>query len=243
MPDNPDPIVLRRATAGDADAFAVLVDRYAAPIYRVCFSILGNQADAQDCVQETFLKAFCTIATFRQSSAFYTWLYRIAANCCYDVLRRRTRHPMRSLDEPEDAPDGEIYLQLADDRPLPDETLASKETVSQVRAAIAGLPENLRRILVLRDIEDLSYEDIARLEGLRAGTVKSRLFRARLLLAERLRQLEAAPGPASGAGVAKAAAHADGRHSGNPEPAGNKRLPFASNEQQDQALTMRRTSK
>lgn len=198
MPQIPDAQILRRASVGDADAFAVLVDLYAAPIYGVCFSILGNQADAQDCVQETFLKAFCTISGFRQSSSVYTWLYRIAANCCYDLLRRNRRQPVRSLDEPVGEPDGDLYLQLADDSPLPDESLVSKETAGTVRTAIAGLPEPLRRILILRDIEDMPYEDIARLEGLRVGTVKSRLFRARLQLGERLKQLESA-NPAGGA--------------------------------------------
>lgn len=226
MPENPDAQTLRRATAGDADAFAVLVDMYAAPIYRVCFSILGNQADAQDCVQETFLKAFCTIASFRQSSAFYTWLYRIAANCCYDVLRRSRRQPARSLDEPLETQDGEIHLELADADPLPDEALARKETVGTVRAAIAELPDNLRRILVLRDIEDLSYEDIARLEGLRPGTVKSRLFRARLQLAERLRLSEA-----EAASRIRDAGRSAGKSVGSDVDSGNKSLPFASKRQ------------
>lgn len=217
MPDIPDAQTLNRAAAGDKDAFAVLVDLYAAPIYGVCFSYLGNQADAQDCTQEAFLKAFCMIGDFRQSATFYTWLYRIAANCCLDLLRRNRRQSSRSLDEPLETPDGELYLQLVDQDPLPDEALDRKETIDLVREAIAELPEKMRRILILRDIEDMSYEDIARLEGLRPGTVKSRLFRARLLLAERLTQREAA---------------AARLENGKAAMAGNNRPPAASKEQQ-----------
>ncbi len=190
MLDNPEAQILRRAAAGDNEAFAELAERYSAPLYGLCFSMLGNKADAQDCVQETFLKAYSTIANFRQQSAVYTWLYRIAANTCYDLLRRRQRHPERSLDQPLATEDGELYQQVASEADLPDELLDRQETIAAVREAIEALPENLKRILILRDIENLSYEDIAVLENLRSGTVKSRLFRARRQLAALLRAAE-----------------------------------------------------
>lgn len=192
MLDNPEAQVLRRAAAGDKEAFAELAERYSAPLYGLCFSMLGNQSDAQDCVQETFLKAYRTFANFRQQSAVYTWLYRIAANTCYDLMRRRQRHPERSLNQPLETAEGELFQQFADEADLPDEILDRKETIAAVRAAIGELPENLRQILILRDIEGLSYEEIAVLENLRAGTVKSRLFRARQQLAIQLRAAEAA---------------------------------------------------
>lgn len=190
MPESPDADILRRAAAGDADAFSVLVDLYAGRIYGVCFSILGNQADAQDCVQESFFKAFRMMHRFQFASSFYTWLYRIAANSCYDLLRKNQRHATRSLDEPVESPEGDQYLQVPDNQPLPDAVLESKETVRVVREELARLPEHLKRMIVLRDLEGLSYEQIAELENLREGTVKSRLFRARLQLAERLQQRE-----------------------------------------------------
>lgn len=190
MPDTLEADLLRRAAAGDPDAFAVLVDRYATRIYGVCFSVLGNHADAQDCVQEAFLKAFRTMNRFQFASSFYTWLYRIALNSCYDLLRHNQRHLAQSLDEPVQTPDGEQAFQLADHQPLPDVQVESQETVALVRRALAMLPEHLQRIIVLRDLEGLPYERIAEIEHLREGTVKSRLFRARIQLADRLRQLE-----------------------------------------------------
>lgn len=190
MPDTQEADLLRRAAAGDTDAFAVLVDRNAARIYGVCFSILGNHADAQDCVQEAFLKAFRTMSRFQFASSFYTWLYRIAVNSCYDLLRHNQRHPAQSLDESVQTPDGEQTIQLADHQPLPDDQVESQETVALVRRALALLPEHLQRIVVLRDLEGLPYEKIAEIEHLREGTVKSRLFRARIQLADRLRELE-----------------------------------------------------
>ena len=190
MPEDPEAEILRRAAAGDSDAFSVLVDLYAGRIYGVCFSILGNQADAQDCVQESFLKAFRMMHRFQFASSFYTWLYRIAANNCYDLLRHNQRHAVRSLDEPVESEDGDQYLQIMDRQPLPDEVLESRETVRLVREELARLPEPLQRMIVLRDLEGLSYGEIAQLEGLREGTVKSRLFRARNSLAERIERRE-----------------------------------------------------
>ena len=190
MPEPPDADILRKAASGDASAFAPLVDQYSGRLYSVCFNILGNQADAQDSVQETFLKAFRTMHRFQFASTFYTWLYRIAINNCYDLLRRSKLHAARSLDESIESQNGEQFLQLPDDRPLPDEILECKETIQAVREELSQLPEPLQRIILLRDIEGLSYGEIAKLEYLREGTVKSRLFRARIQLAERLKVRE-----------------------------------------------------
>ena len=190
MPDNQETELLKRAVAGDTDAFADLVDRYAGRLYGVCFSILGNHADAQDCVQEAFLKAFRTMQRFHFGSSFYTWIYRIAANTCYDLLRHNQRRPTDSLDEPTTSQDGDQYRQFSDQGLLPDDLLVQKETVHLVRRALARLPENLQRLIILRDLEGLSYENIAEMENLRPGTVKSRLFRARVALADQLRLME-----------------------------------------------------
>lgn len=190
MPDNQETELLKRAVAGDTDAFADLVDRYAGRLYGVCFSILGNHADAQDCVQEAFLKAFRTMHRFHFSSSFYTWIYRIAANTCYDLLRHNQRRPTDSLDEPSTYQDGDQYRQISDQGLLPDDQLVQKETVHTVRRALKRLPENLQRLIILRDLEGLSYENIAEMEKLRPGTVKSRLFRARVALADQLRLME-----------------------------------------------------
>ncbi len=190
MPEDNETDLLKRAVAGDADAFAVLVDRYAGRIYGVCFSIIGNHADAQDCVQEAFLKAFRTIRRFHFGSSFYTWIYRIAANTCYDLLRHYQRRPAQSLDEPYAYEDGEQYRQIPDGGLLPDDAFIRKETAQTVRRALSRLPESLQRMIVLRDLEGMSYEQIAELENMRAGTVKSRLFRARVALADQLRLME-----------------------------------------------------
>lgn len=190
MSDIQETELLKRAVAGDTDAFADLVDRYAGRLYGVCFSILGNHADAQDCVQDAFLKAFRTMHRFQFGSSFYTWIYRIAANTCYDLLRHHQRRPTDSLDEPSTSQDGDQYRQISDHGMLPDDLLVQKETVQTVRRALARLPENLQRLIILRDLEGYSYENIAEMEKLKPGTVKSRLFRARVALADQLRLME-----------------------------------------------------
>lgn len=181
---------LERAVSGDTEAFSALMARYAGRIYGLCFSLLNNRQDAEDCTQETFLKAFRSISQYQFKSSFYTWLYRIAVNTCLD-LQRRARHPAPlSLDETRDGDEHDMPLQVADPGPLPDDTAISHELGELIRYEIASLPDYLRETLILRDIEGFAYAEIAVMLHISEGTVKSRLFRARSQLMKAIRARE-----------------------------------------------------
>lgn len=170
---------LERARSGDPDAFSYLVERYLPRIYGACFGFLGNRQDAEDCAQETFIKAFRAIGDYNFLASFYTWLYRIAVNTCLDYRRKTSRLPAFSLDEALETDDSQVFWQIADETPLPDELAESAEMRQMIHAEIKHLPEYLREILVLRDIEGFSYHELANLLRISEGTVKSRLSRAR----------------------------------------------------------------
>jgi RNA polymerase sigma-70 factor, ECF subfamily len=188
--EEPEHDKLEEARAGDPDAFAVLVEKYSARIYGTCFRILGNRQDAEDCAQDTFIKAFRAFREYNGLSSFYTWIYRIAVNTCLDYRRKSRKTIVYSLDEAFDTEDSQVYLQIADNAPLPDELAESAETSRLVHQEISHLPEYLRDILVLRDLEGLSYHELAQILHLSEGTVKSRLSRARSQLMNKIRQRE-----------------------------------------------------
>lgn len=173
------------AQSGDADSFSRLVDHYLTQVYRVCLGIVGNKEDAEDCAQETWIKVYRTIGAYQSNAAFFTWLYRIAVNTCYDMLRASGRRRTISLDQTGEDNDP-ILPEPVDPNPLPDEVLERQERISAVREEIAALPEDHRHILILRDLTDVSYQDLAQLLDIAEGTVKSRLSRARRQLAQRL---------------------------------------------------------
>jgi RNA polymerase sigma-70 factor, ECF subfamily len=192
--DEPERRILELARRGDPDAFAILVERYSARIFIACYNILCNRQDAEDCVQETFIKAYRSIREYGYLSAFYTWLYRIAVNTCLDFRRKSQRAPAISLDEALETDDSQVFLQVADRGPLPDEMAESAETSQMIREEIRHLPEYLQEILVLRDLEGLSYAELAGMLHLSEGTVKSRLSRARHQLMVRIREREQSAG-------------------------------------------------
>ena len=172
--------VIRAVLEGDTDRFEELVHAHEKGIYNLCLRMLGDEQDALDAAQEAFFKAFRSLSSFRGDSRFSTWLYRLASNVCLDMLRRRPGTPTLSLD------DDESPLFLADSSPSPHEAVERWEIRRTVRAALAALPEDFRQIIVLRDVNGFSYEEIADITGLGTGTVKSRLFRARKKLASAL---------------------------------------------------------
>ena len=193
MPSKPatdDASLAALASAGDMEAFEELVVRFTPKVFGLCFSILGNRADAEDASQESFLKAYRAIATYRDQASFSTWLYRITTNACIDLVRQRRRHPMVSIDAQNEEEDGSVGFQLADDAPLQDEVVADRWSAGKVRACIDRLPEGFRQVIRLRDIEGLSYKEIAALLQVREGTVKSRIARARIALLAILRTME-----------------------------------------------------
>ena len=170
--------VIRRVQRGDANAFEYLVAAYEKNVYNLALRMTGNPEDAEDMAQEAFLKAYSSLDSFRGDSKFSVWLYRIVSNVCLDFLRKQKKRQSFSLSmEDDDGEEGE--LELPDLRRLPEDELEKKLTRDAVQRGLAQLPEDARQILLLREIQGLSYEEIASALGIDLGTVKSRIFRAR----------------------------------------------------------------
>jgi len=183
MKVDPDRELVERARAGEREAFDLLVARYQRRLLRLVLRLLRDQAEAEDVVQETFLKAYRALPRFRGDAAFYTWLYRIALNGARNaILRRRQRgasHGVAPSQLPAPAP--EIGT--------PESMLLSKQVMLAIDAAMEALPLELRTAIALREIEGLSYEEIGQIMECPLGTVRSRIFRAREAIARRLRPL------------------------------------------------------
>lgn len=174
-----DAAFLERAVKGDREAFSALVEKYQSFIYNTAYSIVGNREDADDISQETFLKAYRSLSSFRRESKFSSWLYRICMNTARDYMRAAARHPQTTMPTWGDDNDTEIDLQAPPEETVPEEILERAELRTVVRRAIASLSDDHRQIIVLRDISGYSYEEIADLLQLSIGTVKSRISRAR----------------------------------------------------------------
>ncbi|HEX6963920.1 MAG TPA: sigma-70 family RNA polymerase sigma factor [Lacipirellula sp.] len=178
-----DARLVEAALKGDRDAFGDLVVRYQDRLFNTMLRIAGSREDAADAVQDAFVQAYRKLDSFRGDAQFFTWLYRIAMNIA--LSRRRRRRPVSSLDvaktdagdEPMDAATG------------PDDRMLADEQAAQVHAALADLGDQHRKILVLRELEGCSYEVIADILELPVGTVRSRLFRARMQLRDKLKTL------------------------------------------------------
>src|SRR4030043_2174271 len=177
---------LKALHAGDRAEFSRLLDAYSNKIYRLATKMLNHQQDAEDVLQETFLKAYRGLKLFDGRSKISTWLFRIATNEALMVIRRK--HPeMVSIDEPIETEEGEQEpVQIIDWCCLPEEELLSEESRTRLDAAVQKLPESLRVVFLLRDINDLSTHETAEVLGLSDTAVKTRLSRARLRLREEL---------------------------------------------------------
>jgi RNA polymerase sigma-70 factor (ECF subfamily) len=174
------------ARAGQQDAFAEIVERYSGTIYNLALRLMNEPQEAEDVLQETFISAFRALERFEGRSRLSTWLYRIAYNAALMRLRKR-RVSVVSLDEAREMEDGELMpRQLVDWTTLPDDLLLSKEFRGTLNTALASLPESLRSVFVLRDVEGLSTAETAEALGLTETNAKVRLHRARLALRERL---------------------------------------------------------
>jgi len=180
--------VVARAQAGDAAAYSELVKRYERKIFRLAMNITRNREDAEDVMQEAFLKAYQHLDNFQGDSKFYTWLVRIAVNEALMKLRRR-RPGEFSLDEPVEGEEDSLPREIADWGPSPEQRFARSEMNEILTGAIEKLDPAFRVVFVLRDVEELSTEDTAKLLGLSIPAVKSRLLRARLKLRGRLNRI------------------------------------------------------
>jgi RNA polymerase sigma-70 factor (ECF subfamily) len=178
-----------RAQQGDKRAFELLVEKYQRKLGRLLSRFIRDPAEVEDVTQEAFIKAYRALPGFRGDSAFYTWLYRIGINTAKNYLMALGRRAPTSTEvEAEDAEGFEDGEQLRDIN-TPESMLLSKEIAATVNATIEKLPQELRTAIQLREIEGMSYEDIARIMDCPIGTVRSRIFRAREAIAERLRPL------------------------------------------------------
>ena len=182
----PDIDLIERALSGDQQAYCEILKRYRAPLYNLLFRMVRNKMETEDLVQEAFIKAFGSLATFNDEYAFSTWLYKIAINNCIDHFRKK-RLKTYSLDKPINSKDGEIRREFPDPTYQPDKTLLSKEKDKLIEEAIQNLPEKYRISIVLRHNEDKSYEEISQILNIPLGTVKARIFRAREMLKKQLK--------------------------------------------------------
>jgi RNA polymerase sigma-70 factor (ECF subfamily) len=174
-PDS-DEVLVGKYLAGDERAFSVLVERHQTRVFNVALRVLGDPEDARDATQDAFVSMLRKLSQFRGESAFTTWLHRVTLNSCYDILRKRRRQPMLRLVGDEDDP-------LPDTGPpVPDHADATVASI-EVARALQLIPEEYRVTLVLADIQDLPYEEIARVLDVPVGTVKSRVHRGRIALA------------------------------------------------------------
>ncbi|HHV07028.1 MAG TPA: sigma-70 family RNA polymerase sigma factor [Firmicutes bacterium] len=178
-----DEVLVKLCCQGDKEAFATLVERYQDKIYNLTYRLVSNPEDAADLTQEVFYRAFLRIKGFRGDASFATWLYRIATNVCYDQLRIRKNRQVVSLDNtsPDDPP-----RDLPDQEAGPAELCMKRIVFQRLQEAIATLPVEQRTAMVLRDIQGLSYEEMAQVLQCPLGTVKSRLSRARRALKDKL---------------------------------------------------------
>ncbi|OIR02877.1 ECF RNA polymerase sigma-E factor [mine drainage metagenome] len=184
-----DQELVLRAQRGDKRAFGMLVDKYQRKLGRLLSRMIRDQAEIEDVVQESFIKAYRALPNFRGDSAFYTWLYRIGINTAKNYLVSMGRRPTVSNDiEIEDAENFEDGGELRT-METPETALMTKEIAQTVNDTVASLPDELRTAITLREIEGLSYEDISTIMNCPIGTVRSRIFRAREAIALKLRPL------------------------------------------------------
>lgn len=175
-------LLLEKAKAGDVAAFEELIENYQKKIFNIAFRIVGNYDDANDLAQEVLIRIYKSIGSFKEQSSFSTWIYRITTNVCLDDIRKRKNRKVVSLDEEIHVDDGEVKRQIISDDPLPEETVERAELRELVAKAIQSLSEEHRLVIVMRDLQGFSYEEIARILKCPEGTVKSRINRARLAL-------------------------------------------------------------
>ncbi len=182
--------MLRAVNGGDATAYRGLVEKYQQRVYSMAYGVLRNREDARDVTQDAFVKAYKNLHSFRLESSFYTWLYRIAMNLAIDLTRKRKRRQTSSFDEQIATRDGEGQIAETHHQDSPSKTLERKQLYSKIMDAIGKLPEDQQQVILLRELEGLSYREISDITGIPEGTVMSRLFYARkklqkLLAAER----------------------------------------------------------
>lgn len=180
-----DADLVTRTLSGDQVAFQALVERYQERVFALVRHYAKTAVEVEDIVQDTFLKAFCKLQTFNHDSSFYTWLCRIAINTALDFLKRHGRNPVQTVEDPEAAP----AVGRSTGIQAPDARMHREEVAAITHQVLEEIPEIFRTVLVLREFEDRSYQEMADVLGISIGTVESRLFRARARFRDKLAQL------------------------------------------------------
>ena len=184
MADKQEKVLIKKSKKGDAQAFEELILSYHKKVLNLAYRMLGSVSDAEDAAQEIFIKVFRTLYSFNERSAFSTWLYKVATNVCLDILRKRKRQnggAMVSINR-YNSQDDEYELPIEDRAPSPYEEAQKKEAMRALNSALDLLGEEQRAVIVMRDINGLSYEEIADVMECSLGTIKSRINRSRLAL-------------------------------------------------------------
>ncbi len=171
--------LIRSAQAGNAVAFEQLIEEHQKRIFSIAYRIAGNPEDAADMAQEVLVKIFRNLKNFRGDSKFSTWLYRVATTTCLDEQKRQRRHTAYSLDETLETEDGSLAVDPVDTGPTPEESMERKAVRQAIHQAIGKLKEEHKKVILLREVQGLSYEEIAKILNCSEGTIKSRINRAR----------------------------------------------------------------
>lgn len=183
-----DEELIRRFKRGDEKSFKELVERYQSRVYSIVLGMIGDRSDTEDLCQEIFVKVYRNLDKFKGKSKFYTWLYRIAVNTCINAQNGQKRKPASiSLSYPMGKDEKPLLTKISESsEKCSMEILKNKELGSKMKSAIDSLSDGLKEVFIMREIEDLSYKELARIFQCSEGTIKSRLFRAREKLKEEL---------------------------------------------------------
>lgn len=174
--------LIKEAKAGNVEAFEELVKQCEKKVFNIAYKMMGNYDDANELAQEAFIRAYKSINKFKEDSLFSTWIYRITTNVCLDELRKRKNKKVISLNEDIKYNDEELKPQIKDDSPGPEKIYEKKEFKNLIYQCIESLSDEYKTVIILRDIEGFSYEEIAKIINCPEGTVKSRISRARKAL-------------------------------------------------------------
>lgn len=181
-----DEDLVKRSQQGDINAFEQLISKYQQKVYNIAYRLMGNAEDASDLAQEAFIKTYKSIKNFRGDASFSTWLHHIVMNVCRDELRKRSRHKISSLDEPVTTEEGQVNREVTDWSNSPEQAYEQKESKETLQKLIDTLSPEYRLIIVMREMQGFSYEEIAHQLDISLGTVKSRLSRARKYLKDKI---------------------------------------------------------
>lgn len=178
--------LIKQSISGDVESFEQLIRQYQRMAYNVAYRMMGNEEDAKDMTQEALVKVFKKLKSFRMDASFSTWLYRIVMNTCKDEMRKKKMSTI-SIDQSIETEDSQVYFELEEKGLGPEEKLLQKETQNLVHSALQEIPEDNRMVLILRDIKNLTYDEISEVLNIPKGTVKSRINRGRLALKDVLK--------------------------------------------------------